>query len=82
MAKYEPLTKIFGDSARTEGVAILSFTQIEGLMVKALPMSARRRRPRWGNDSYRVQPVAGQGAGWRVFNVDMARRVVTSIRAA
>jgi hypothetical protein len=44
MAKYDPLAKYLEDFARTEGTAILSFTQIEGLMGKALPMSARRHR--------------------------------------
>ncbi len=82
MAKYDPLAKVLGDSARTEGTAILSFTQIEDLMGKALPMSARRHRSWWGNDSYHVQSVAWQAAGWCVLNVDMARRVVTSVRAS
>ncbi len=82
MAKYDPLAKFLGDSARTEGTAILSFTQIEDLMGKALPMSARRHRSWWGNDSYHVQSVAWQAAGWRVFKVDMAHRVVTFIRAS
>ncbi len=82
MAKYDPLAKYLEDSACTEGTAILSFTQIEGLMGKALPMSTRGHRPWWGNDSYHVQSVAWQAAGWRVFKVDTARRVVTSIRAS
>ena len=82
MATYDSAAKFFGDSAHTEGTAILSFTQIEGLMGKALLMSARRRRPWWGNDSYHVQSVARQAAGLCVFNVDMARRVVTSMRVA
>ncbi len=82
MAKYDPLAKYLEDFARTDGTAILSFTQIEGLMEKALPMLARRHRPWWGNDSYHVQSVARQAAGQRVFNVDRARRVVTFIWAS
>ena len=82
MAEYGPLAKLLEDSARREGTAILSFTQIEGLMGKALPMSARRHRPRRGSDSYRVQSIAWQAAGWRLFKVDMARRVDTFIRAS
>ncbi len=82
MAKYDPLAKFLGDSARTEGTSILSFAQVEDLMGKALPNSARRYRSWWGNDGYHVQAVAWQAAGWRVFKVDMARRVVTFIRAS
>jgi hypothetical protein len=82
MAKYDPLAKFLEDSARTEGTAILSFAQIEDLMGKALPASARGHRSWWGNDSYHVQSIAWQAAGWRVFKVDMSRRVVTFIRAS
>ena len=82
MAKYGPLGKFLGDSARTEGTAILSFAQIEDLIGKALPLSARRHRSWWGNDSYHVQSAAWQANGWRVFKVDIARRVVTFIRAS
>ena len=82
MAKYDPLAKFLEDSARTEGTVILSFAQIEDVTGKALPMSARRHRSWWGNDSYHVQAVAWRAAGWRVFKVDMARQVVTFIRAS
>ncbi len=82
MAKYDPLAKFLGDSARTEGTAILSFAQVEDLTGRALPASARAHRSWWGNDSYHVQSAAWQGAGWRVFKVDMARQVVTFIRAS
>ena len=82
MAKYDPLAKFLGDSPRTEGTAILSFAQIEDLSRKALPVSARKYRSWWGNDSYHVQSVAWRQAGWRVFKVDMARQVVTFIRAS
>jgi hypothetical protein len=82
MRKYDPLAKFLEDSARTEGTAILSFAQIEDLTGKALPMSAHRHRSWWGNDSYHVQAVAWRAAGWRVFKVDLARQVVTFIRAS
>ncbi len=82
MAKYGPLGKFLGDSARTEGTAILSYAQIEDLIGKALPLSARRHRSWWGTDSYHVQSAAWQAAGWRVFKVDMAHQVVTFIRAS
>jgi hypothetical protein len=81
MPKYGPLAKFLGDSARTEGTTILSFAQIEDLTGRALPKSARRYRSWWGNDGYHVQAAAWQAAGWRVFKVDMARQVVTFIRA-
>ena len=82
MAKYDPLAKFLGDSARTEGTVILSFTQIEDLMGKALPMSDRRHGPWWGIDSYHVHSAAWRAAGWRLFKADMARQVVTFIRAS
>ena len=82
MAKYDPLAKFLEDSARTEGTVILSFAQIEDLTGKPMPVSARRHRAWWGNDSFHVQSAAWQAAGWRVFKVDMARQVVTFIRAS
>ena len=48
---------------------------------KCRPVCAERR-PWWGNDSYHVQSVAWRAAGWRVFKADMARQVVTFIRAS
>ena len=82
MRKYYPLAKFLEDSPRTEGTAILSFAQIEDVMGKALPLSARRHHSWWGNDSYHVQAVAWRAAGWRVFKVDLTRQVVTFIRAS
>ena len=82
MPKYAPLAKFLGDSARSEGTAILSFAQIEDLMGKALPVSARKHRSWWGNDSYHVQSAAWRAAGWRVFKVEIARQVVTFIRGS
>ena len=73
MSKYAPLAKFLGHSARTEGTAILSFAQIEDLTGKALPVSARKHRSWWGNDSYHVQSAA-----WRAA----AHQVVTFIRAS
>jgi len=82
MSKYAPLAKFLGDSPRTEGTAILSFAQIEDLAGKALPVSARKHRSWWGNDSYHVQSAAWRATGWRVFKVDITRQVVTFIRAS
>jgi len=82
MPKYAPLAKFLGDSARSEGTAILSFAQIEDLMGKALPVSSRKHRSWWGNDSYHVQSAAWRAAGWRVFRVDLSRQVVTFIRGS
>ena len=82
MPKYAPLAKFLGDSARTEGTAILSFAQIEDLTGRALPVSARKHRSWWGNDSYHVQSAAWRAAGWRVFKVDIHRQAVTFIRGS
>lgn len=81
MSKYAPLAKFLADSARTEGTGVLSFAQIEDITGEALPVSARKHRSWWGNDSYHVQSAAWRAAGWRVFRVDLARQVVTFIRA-
>ncbi len=81
MAKYDPLAKFLGDSARTEGTVILSFAQIEDVLGRSLPVSARSHRSWWGNDSFHVQAAAWRAAGWRVFKVDLARQAVTFIRA-
>ena len=82
MAKYAPLAKFLEDSSRTEGTIILSFAQVEDLTGKKLPKSARSYRSWWGNDRYHVQAAAWHAAGWRVFKVDLARQVVTFIRAS
>ena len=82
MPKYAPLAKFLEDSPRTEGTAILSFAQIEDLAGKALPVSARKHRSWWGNDSFHVQSAAWRAAGWRVFTVNLSRQVVTFIRAS
>ena len=82
MSKYAPLAKFLGDSARTEGTGVLSFAQIEDITGEALPVSARKHRSWWGNDSYHVQSAAWRAAGWRVFKVNLSRQVVTFIRAS
>ena len=81
MSKYAPLAKFLGDSARTEGTGVLSFAQIEDITGAAFPVSARKHRSWWGNDRYHVQSAAWRAVGWRVFKVNLARQVVTFIRA-
>ena len=58
----------------------MTFADVEEL-VGALPESARRHRPWWGNDS-RGQALAWQNAGWRVDKVDLAAEQVVFVRDA
>jgi hypothetical protein len=58
----------------------LTFTQIEALLGRPLPESARRHRPWWSNDLTHSHARAWMGSGWRVASVDMDDQIVTFAR--
>jgi hypothetical protein len=55
----------------------LIFVDIERVIGRPLPASARRHRPWWANDPSHSQARAWLGAGWRVLSVDLNAGRVT-----
>jgi hypothetical protein len=49
----------------------LSFAEIERVIGRPLPASARKHRPWWANDASHSHARAWLGAGWRVIGVDL-----------
>jgi hypothetical protein len=76
MSKYDSLKGVL---LRTNGTGVtLTFTEIERALGFRLPISARKYRPWWANqsDGAHVQAQAWMGAGWRVWSVDLASETV------
>lgn len=73
MSKYANLTlhlaSLNSDTWET------TFDEVERVIGKPLPDSARRHRPWWANDGY-AQSMAWLSAGWKTANVDMANEKV------
>ena len=58
----------------------LAFREIENLLGRALPESARKHRPWWSNDRTHSHARAWLDPGWRVASVDQQEEVVTFAR--
>ena len=70
MGKYDQLRgKLEAQPASLRAYS-LSFQQIEDVLGKPLPPSARAHRPWWSNSRH-VQAQAWQAAGWEVDSVDL-----------
>lgn len=70
--KYVPLARHL---AKREHLPVqLRFSHVEEIIGESLPVSARKHRAWWGNESspFRVQAVAWMGIGWKVAEVDLA----------
>ena len=78
--KYDPLYGYLAKQEPGSNRLWLTFEQIEGILNEPLPLSAYKHPSWWGNRPYAdyVPPhaAAWQKAGWRVGQVDLARRVV------
>ena len=59
----------------------LTFREIEELLGRALPESARKHRPWWSNDRTHSHARAWLDPGWRVTSVDQQEDVVTFARS-
>jgi hypothetical protein len=69
--KYVPLARHL---AKREHLPVqLRFSDVEEMVGESLPLSARKHRAWWGNESspFRVQAVAWMGSGWKVAEVDL-----------
>lgn len=69
--KYLPLAQHL--AKREHFPAQLLFSDVEEIIGESLPVSARKHRAWWGNESspFRVQAVAWMGCGWKVAEVDL-----------
>jgi hypothetical protein len=69
-------------AARADRRVRMPFVDLERLLGRPLPASARRHRPWWGNNDRSPQAKAWLSAGWRVATVDLAGGHVTFQKAA
>ena len=57
---------------------MLTFREVEALLGRPLPPSARARRDWWTNHHGHAQAHYGwRAAGWRIVSVDLERQLVT-----
>ena len=63
MTKYEPLAEFLG--SHTGDSCTLALAEIERIIAKPLPRSARTHPAWWGNDGTHSQARAWMEAGWR-----------------
>jgi hypothetical protein len=78
MSKYRNLTFHLASLDSDEWET--TFEEVERVIGKPLPDSARKHRPWWANDGY-AQSTAWLGAGWKTANVEMANEKVTFVYA-
>jgi len=78
MSRYEPLTRFL--EARLEGQIPLTFGEIERILHRSLPPSARQHQPWWANTSTHSHAGAWMRAGWRTGDVNLASERVTFYR--
>ena len=77
MGKYEPLAELL--RGRRDETWMASFAEIEKALGFALPRSARTYREWWANQrgGGHSQARGWQEAGWKVWKVDLAKKMVT-----
>lgn len=76
MSKYKNLTLHL--ASIDSDVWETTFDEVERVIGRPLPDSARKHRPWWANDGY-AQSNAWLGAGWKTANVDMANERVAFV---
>ena len=67
-------------SAVTEDEATWTFAEIERIVGRPLPMSARKHRAWWANTDTHSQARTWLAAGWRVDAADLEAGTVTFVR--
>jgi hypothetical protein len=77
MSKYYPLQRYFEKADRSRAI-VLTFTQVEKILMNVLPPSAREHPAFWANNGERhVHAEAWLNARWSVETVDLTNEVVT-----
>lgn len=77
---YDPLRELLQD--REDGTVPMTFSEIEEVLGRPLPASARRHRPWWANERHgtHTHAQAWLEAGRRTENVDMDLETVEFVR--
>jgi hypothetical protein len=79
--KYDPLRIHL--LQQTQGRVPMTFRQVESVIGRALPASARRHRPWWANDATgHAHARAWLEAGYRTEHVDMQGEKLVFVRGA
>jgi len=78
MSRYEPLTRFL--ESRRDSQAPLRFSEIEDILDRPLPASARRHQPWWSNTATHSHADAWMRIGWKTSRVDLAEEKVVFVR--
>jgi hypothetical protein len=80
MSRYEPLTHYLEACQVTE--TPLTFKEVERILKRDLPASARLHQPWWANTTTHSHADAWMRAGWKTSRVDLASERVTFVKVA
>ena len=75
MSYYEPLTRFLED--RRKGTVMLTFQELEGILGRNLPASARKHQAWWANTPSHSHAGAWLRLDWKTSQVDLAGERVT-----
>ncbi|HXQ14419.1 MAG TPA: hypothetical protein VN814_07350 [Caulobacteraceae bacterium] len=78
MSRYEPLTRFL--ESRRDSQAPLRFSEIEDILDRPLPMSARQHQPWWSNTATHSHADAWMRIGWKTSRVNLAEEKVVFVR--
>lgn len=78
MSVYEPLTRHL--ESRREAEAPLTFEEIEAILNRDLPRSARQYQPWWSNTATHTQADAWLSIGWKTTQLDLVKQRVVFVR--
>ncbi|HEX4181343.1 MAG TPA: hypothetical protein VHY32_11180 [Caulobacteraceae bacterium] len=79
MSRYEPLSRYL--ESRREAEAPLNFSEVEAILGRDLPYSARHHQPWWANTTTHSHAESWLRVGWKTRAVDLARQRVVFVRA-
>lgn len=77
--RYEPLTRYL--EGRRDATVTLSFHDIEAILDRALPSSARRHQAWWANTETHSHADSWLRIGWRTRNLNLADQMIAFERA-
>jgi hypothetical protein len=80
VSRYEPLSRYL-ESRRTDE-APLTFRDVEAILSRSLPRSARLHQPWWSNTTTHSHAYAWMRVGWKTSRVDLAGERLVFVRAA
>src|SRR5271170_1719511 len=78
MSRYEPLSRYL--ESRRESEVPLTFGQVEAILSRNLPSSARLHQPWWANTTTHSHADAWLRVGWKTRQVDLASQCVIFFR--